>query len=58
VYRVAFAEERAARQPVRLAILGAGGVAQTKYLPALAQLRTRSQPIEVVALKTRTRQNR
>jgi predicted dehydrogenase len=52
VYRVAFDEERAARKPVRLAILGAGGVAQAKYLPALAQLRTRWEPVELVALST------
>lgn len=52
VYRVAFDEERSARKPVRLAILGAGGVAQAKYLPALAQLRTRWEPVELVALST------
>src|SRR5262245_1101147 len=52
VYRVAFDEERAGRRPVRLAILGAGGVAQAKYLPALARLRTRWEPVELVALST------
>jgi predicted dehydrogenase len=52
VYRVAFDEGRAARAPVRLAILGAGGVAQAKYLPALARLRTQWDPIELVALST------
>jgi predicted dehydrogenase len=52
VYRVAFDEERAARPPLRLAILGAGGVAQAKYLPALALLRTRWEPVELVALST------
>ena len=39
VYRVAFDAERAARTPVRVAVLGAGGVAQSKYLPALAKIK-------------------
>ena len=52
VYRVAFDEERAGRPLVRLAILGAGGVAQAKYLPSLALLRTRWEPVELVALST------
>jgi predicted dehydrogenase len=52
VYRVEYDEERAARAPVRLAILGAGGVAQAKYLPALARLRTQWEPVELVALAT------
>jgi predicted dehydrogenase len=37
---------------VRLAILGAGGVAQAKYLPAIARLRTVWEPVELVALST------
>jgi predicted dehydrogenase len=52
VYRVGFDDERAARARVRVALLGAGGVAQAKYLPALAQLRTRWEPVELVALST------
>jgi len=52
VYRVAFDAERAARAPVRIAVLGAGGVARLKYLPAIAQLRTRSEPLELVAMST------
>jgi predicted dehydrogenase len=52
VYRVEFDEERSTRAPVRLAILGAGGVAQAKYLPALARLRTQWEPVELVALAT------
>ena len=52
VYRVEFDAERAARTPVRVAVLGAGGVAQSKYLPAIAQLRTRWEPVELVALST------
>src|SRR2546423_5005887 len=52
VYRVAYDEERASRGPVRLAVLGAGGVAQAKYLPAIARLRTLCEPVELVALST------
>ena len=52
VYRVAYDEERASRSPVRLAVLGAGGVAQAKYLPAIARLRTLWEPVELVALST------
>jgi predicted dehydrogenase len=52
VYRVGFDPERAARAPVRVAVLGAGGVAQSKYLPAIAQLRSRWEPVELVGLST------
>jgi predicted dehydrogenase len=52
VYRIAIDRERAARAPVRVAILGAGGVAQAKYLPAIARLRMLSEPVEVVAVST------
>jgi predicted dehydrogenase len=52
VYRVGHDEERAARAPVRLAILGAGGVAQAKYLPAIARLRSQWEPVELVAIST------
>ena len=48
VYGVGFDEARAARRPVRLALIGAGGVAQSKYLPAIARLRTIWEPIEIV----------
>lgn len=37
---------------MRLAILGAGGVAQTKYLPAITRLQTMWEPIELVAVST------
>lgn len=50
VYGVGFDERRAAREPVRLGILGGGGVAQSKYLPAAARLRMTWEPIEVVAV--------
>lgn len=52
MYRIAPDEERAAQRPVRVAILGAGGVAQAKYLPALARLRSTWEQVELVALST------
>jgi predicted dehydrogenase len=52
VYRIRRDAERAAKAPVRLAILGAGGVAQAKYLPALARLRSIWEPVELVGLST------
>ncbi len=35
--------------PVRLGIIGAGGVAQSKYLPAITRLRTLWEPVQVTA---------
>src|SRR5947209_542045 len=49
VYGIGRDEERAARAPVRLGFIGAGGVAQSKYFPAIARLRTIWEPVEVVA---------
>jgi predicted dehydrogenase len=49
VYGVGFDAERAGRRPVRLGIIGAGGVAQSKYLPAIARLRMIWEPVEMVA---------
>jgi predicted dehydrogenase len=52
VYRIAPDEERRAKPPVALAILGAGGVAQAKYLPALALLASRWEPVRVAGALT------
>jgi hypothetical protein len=49
VYGVEYDESRATRRKVRLGIIGAGGVAQSKYLPAVARLRMLWEPVEVVA---------
>lgn len=49
VYGIGVDEARAARRKVRLGIIGAGGVAQSKYWPALARLRMIWEPVEVVA---------
>ncbi len=49
VYGIGYDEERAARRKIRLGIIGAGGVAQSKYFPAIARLRMIWEPVEVVA---------
>lgn len=50
VYGIAYDEARAARKTVRLGIIGAGGVVQSKHLPAIWRLRTMWEPVEVVAI--------
>lgn len=50
VYGVGYDAERAARRALRLGMIGAGGVAQSKYFPAIARLRTLWEPIEIVAI--------
>jgi predicted dehydrogenase len=49
VYGIGPDEARASRRKVRLGMIGAGGVAQSKYLPAINRLRTIWEPVEVVA---------
>jgi predicted dehydrogenase len=53
VYGIAYDEDRMARKPIRLAIIGAGGVTQSKHLPAIWRLRTIWEPVEVVAAAKR-----
>ena len=53
VYGVALDAVRAARTPIRLGVIGAGGVAQSKWLPAVARLRTLWEPVELVAVAER-----
>ncbi|MEP7355943.1 MAG: Gfo/Idh/MocA family oxidoreductase [Anaerolineales bacterium] len=50
VYGLAFDEARAARPPVRLGLVGAGGVVQSKHLPAIWRLRTLWEPVTVEAI--------
>jgi predicted dehydrogenase len=54
VYGVAYDEERASRKPIRLSIIGAGGVTQSKHLPAIWRLKTIWEPVEVVAAAKRS----
>jgi predicted dehydrogenase len=53
VYGVAYDEVRAARKPIRLGIIGAGGVAASKHIPALMRLRTLWEPVELAAIVRR-----
>jgi predicted dehydrogenase len=50
VYGVGVDHQRAARRPLRLGMIGAGGVAQSKWLPALARLRTLWDPVILVGV--------
>jgi predicted dehydrogenase len=49
VYGIGHDAERASRKPIRLGVIGAGGVAQSKYFPAVARLRIIWEPVEIVA---------
>ncbi|MBL8155500.1 MAG: Gfo/Idh/MocA family oxidoreductase [Anaerolineae bacterium] len=49
VYGVAYDSTRAALKPIRLGVIGAGGVAQSKYFPAVARLRMIWEPVEISA---------
>ena len=49
VYGIAPDEEVRNRKPIRLGLIGAGGVAQSKYFPAIARLRTLWEPVQIVA---------
>jgi predicted dehydrogenase len=54
VYGIAYDESRASRKEVRLGIIGAGGVTQSKHLPAIWRLRTIWEPIRVMAAAKRS----
>jgi len=54
VYGIGYDEERASRKKIRLAIIGAGGVTQSKHLPAIWRLRTMWEPVEVPAVAKRS----
>ena len=53
VYGIGYDEQRAARKPVKLAIIGCGGVAQSKHIPAMMRLKTIWEPIELVGVSVR-----
>src|SRR5574341_886246 len=53
VYGIGYDEERAARKKIRLGVIAAGGVTQSKHLPAIWRLRTIWEPIEVPAVSKR-----
>ncbi len=49
VYGIGYDAERAERKPIRLGLIGAGGIGQSKYFPAVARLRMIWEPVELVA---------
>lgn len=53
VYGVGYDEERASKKQVRLGIIGAGGVAVSKHIPAIMRLRTIWEPVELIAISRR-----
>lgn len=53
VYGVGYDEQRASGTPVRLGIIGAGGVALSKHIPAIKRLQTIWEPVELVAVSRR-----
>ncbi len=56
VYGVGYDAERAARKRVRLGIIGAGPVVQSKHYPAIKRLQTIWEPVQVAAFALRTEQ--
>lgn len=57
VYGIAFDEERSGRKKIHLAFIGAGGVVQSKHLPAVWRLRTQWEPVEIVAVAEPNKQS-
>jgi predicted dehydrogenase len=49
VYGIGYDEARASRRRVCLGVVGAGGVAQSKYFPAVTRLRAIWEPVEITA---------
>jgi len=43
-------QERASKEPVRLGVIGSGGVSQGKHLPSIKRLQTIGDPVELVAV--------
>jgi predicted dehydrogenase len=52
VYGIGFDQERASRKKIRLGFIGAGGVVQSKHLPAIKRLQTIWEPVEAAAFVT------
>jgi predicted dehydrogenase len=50
VYGIGYEPRRAERRPIRFGVIGVGGVAQSKWLPALARLQTLWDPVVLVGL--------
>ena len=50
VYGVGYDEERAAKKPVRLGMIGFGGVSLSKHIPAIARLKAIWEPVTLTAV--------
>ena len=57
VYGIGYDEARAAKRKVRLGIIGFGGVALSKHIPAIARLRAVWEPVELAAVCSRGRRS-
>ena len=53
VYGVGYDEERATKRRINLGIIGAGGVAVSKHIPAVRRLQTIWEPVNLVAISRR-----
>jgi len=53
VYGIGYDQERAGKPVIRLAIIGTGGVAQSKHIPAIMRLKTIWEPIDLVGISVR-----
>jgi hypothetical protein len=56
VYGIGYDGQRASKKPVKLAVIGCGGVAQSKHIPAIMRLKTIWEPIELVGVSVRNPQ--
>ena len=56
VYGIGYDENRASRPTIRLGIIGAGGVSQSKHIPAVMRLKTIWEPIDLVAISIRRKE--
>jgi predicted dehydrogenase len=50
VYGIKPDPERAGKRPLAIAVVGCGGVAQAKWLPAIRYLQTRSEPLTIAGI--------
>lgn len=50
VYAIAPDPARTAKRPLRIALAGAGGVAQAKWIPAIRRLQAMGEPVDIVAV--------
>lgn len=53
VYGIRYDEARAEKKNVRLGIIGTGGVAQSKHIPAIMRLKTTWEPVTFAAFSVR-----